>query len=102
MREMMILAPALVAGFLLGLIFFGGLLWTVLRGRSSKYPALWFLLSLILRTGIVVTGFYFIAGVFWERWLSCLVGFVFARIVVLRITRDQPFQTEGARHANEF
>ena len=101
MHEMMILAPALVAGFLLGLIFFGGLLWTVLEGVFPVSRALVSGKS-DFRTGIVLTGFYFIAGVFWERWLSCLVGFVFARIVVLRITRDQPFQTEEARHANEL
>ena len=37
---------ALIAGGLLGSIFFGGLWWTVNRGISSEWPAVWFLCSL--------------------------------------------------------
>jgi len=40
MTELLILA--LAAGLVLGAIFFGGLWWTVRKGVSSKYPALWF------------------------------------------------------------
>ena len=49
----------LVAGVLLGAIFFGGLWWTVRKGVSSKRPALWFFGSLLLRTSIVLAGFLF-------------------------------------------
>ena len=62
MNEPLSLASALVAGVLLGAIFFGGLWWTVRRGVSSKRVALWFLGSMLLRTCIALLGFYFVAG----------------------------------------
>ena len=70
---------ALVAGVLLGAVFFGGLWWTVRKGVSSKRPALWFFGSLLLRMSIALAGFYFVSGGHWERLLVCLLGFVVAR-----------------------
>lgn len=73
---------ALVAGEILGGIFFGGLWWTTRRGLSSGQPALWFFVSLLVRTGIVLAGFYVVSGSHWERLLACLLGFVMAHIAV--------------------
>ncbi len=86
MNEALRLALALVVGMLLGAVFFGGLWWTVRKGVSAKQPALWFLGSLLLRIGIVLTGFYFVSGGHWERLLVCLLGFVIARFIVTRFT----------------
>jgi F1F0 ATPase subunit 2 len=85
--EILRLALALVTGVLLGAIFFGGLWWTVRKGVSSKQPALWFLGSVLLRTGIALAGFYFVARGHWERWLVCLLGFIMARVIVTRLAR---------------
>ena len=87
MNEPWSLVLALVAGVLLGAMFFGGLWWTVRKGVSSKQPALWFFGSLLLRMGVALAGFYFVAGGHWERLLLCLLGFVMARLVVTRLTR---------------
>jgi F1F0 ATPase subunit 2 len=104
MNEVLNLIPALVAGFLLGAFFFGGLWWTVQKGLSSKRPALWFLGSLLLRTGTAVAGFYFASGGRWERLLVCLLGFFIMRRIVLRLTRlpeeDSNQLTKEAGHAN--
>jgi F1F0 ATPase subunit 2 len=86
MHETLSLAPALVTGVLLGAMFFGGLWWTVRQGVSSKQSALWFLGSLLLRTSIALAGFYVIARGHWERLLVCLLGFVMARLIVMRLT----------------
>ena len=67
MNDALNLVSALAAGFLLGAFFFGGLWWTVQRGLSSRRPALWFLGSLLLRTGISVAGFYLASGGHLER-----------------------------------
>jgi F1F0 ATPase subunit 2 len=77
----------LLGGVLLGMFFFGGLWWTIRRGVSSKQPAALFFFSLLLRTGIALAGFYFVARDDWRRVLSCLVGFMLARIVVTWLTR---------------
>jgi len=102
MNETLSLVLALVTGVLLGAMFFGGLWWTVQKGVSSKRPALWFFGSLLLRTSIALTGFYFIARGHWERLLVCLLGFVIARLIVTRLTRaaEKPtYMAQEASHA---
>ena len=89
MNEFVALVLALVAGVVLGAIFFGGLWWTVRKGVSSKQPALWFFGSLLLRMSIRLAGFYFVAHGHWERLLVCLLGFVMARLIVTRLTRPR-------------
>jgi F1F0 ATPase subunit 2 len=79
------LALALATGLLLGAIFFGGLWWTVRKGVSSKRPALLFLASLLLRTAVVVAGFYVVSDGHWQRLLACVLGFTIARFVVTRL-----------------
>jgi F1F0 ATPase subunit 2 len=91
MHETLALVSALVlpllAGVLLGMFFFRGLWWTIRRGVSSKQPAVLFLFSFLLRTSIAMAGLYFVARGDWRRVLSCLVGFMLARILVTRLTR---------------
>jgi len=85
MNEARLLLSLLIGGAL-GAVFFGGLCWTVYRAMSSRYLALWFLGSLVLRTGFVMAGFYLACGEDWQCWLAALLGFVVARIVFTRIT----------------
>jgi len=102
MNEALSLMSALAAGGLLGAFFFGGLWWTVRNGISSPYAALWFMLSMLLRTSIVLCGFYFILGENWQRLLASLLGFVIARLMVMRFTRiaEQPAKiAQEASHA---
>lgn len=95
MNETLRLAPALVTGVLLGAMFFGGLWWTVRKDVASQQPALWFFGSLLLRMSIALAGFYFVSGGHWERLLVCLLGFVMARLIVTRLTR-QPVEHRNA------
>lgn len=75
----------LLAGILLGGFFFGGLWYTIQKGLTAKYPAVWFLGSMLVRTGVVLTGFYFTSGGKWERMVAALIGFIIARFVVMRL-----------------
>jgi F1F0 ATPase subunit 2 len=84
MSDFLALVPALLAGALLGAIFFGGLWWTVRRGLSSETPALWFLGSLVLRTGLTLAGFYVVSQGHWSRLGACALGFLIARVIVVR------------------
>lgn len=103
MNEISTLILVLASGILLGAIFFGGLWWTVEKGISSKHPALWFFGSLLLRTSIILVGFYFISRGSWKRLLICLLGFVVARLIVTRLTRPggekQICPAKEVRHA---
>jgi F1F0 ATPase subunit 2 len=87
MNEALTLLLALLAGLLLGSIFFGGLWLTVQRGLSSQRLVLWFLGGLLLRMSIALGGFYFVADGQWERLLACLAGFLAARVAVTWLTR---------------
>lgn len=87
MSEKSDLILAVLAGLLIGAIFFGGLWWTIQKGFSSPHPAIWFTGSLLLRTAITVTGFYFISRGDWRRLVASLLGFILARMIVMRLTR---------------
>jgi F1F0 ATPase subunit 2 len=99
MSDLLALALALFAGALLGTFFFGGLWWTVQKGVVSDRPALWFLGSLLLRTGLILAGFYFVSQGHWSRLVACLVGFLVARIIV--VTRLARAQTEEQTQLEE-
>ena len=96
MSETFILILALMAGLMLGSVFFGGLWWTVRRGVVSKQPAMLFMCSFLLRMGITVSGFLLIGRGDWKRLLVCLIGFVMARLMVIWLTR----QPMGANHSH--
>ncbi|MGN6553975.1 MAG: N-ATPase subunit AtpR [Verrucomicrobiota bacterium] len=95
MNDSWLLALALIAGVFLGALFFGGLWWTVRKGVASAHPALWFLGSSLLRTGIVVAGFYLVAQGDWRRLLICFLGFLIARFAVTRMT-GPPLAARGS------
>jgi len=80
------LLPALAAGVMLGLLFFGGLWWTVRRLAVTAHPALWMLGSFVLRTAIVLAGFYMVADSRWQNLIAALAGFILARILVQKRT----------------
>ena len=88
MIEIMLLVLVGVVGAGLGGIFFVGLWWTILKGLSSKQPALLFVASLLLRTIIVLSGFYMATFGHWDRLFACLLGFIIARFLVMHLTES--------------
>jgi F1F0 ATPase subunit 2 len=103
MNDTLTLVLAGIAGVMLGMMFFGGLWWTVRKGISSRQPALWVLGSLLLRMSVALTGFYFVSGGHVKRLLACLLGFFIARLAVTWLTRSQGENqsrlTQEATHA---
>jgi F1F0 ATPase subunit 2 len=100
MGEATDLIEALLAGVLLGAVFYYGLWWTVRGSVAAKRVSLWLTGSFVLRTIIAVSGFYWVSQgdwlspvnshghADWRRLTSCLLGFVIARIGVTRLTRS--------------
>ncbi|HLV92997.1 MAG TPA: ATP synthase subunit I [Aequorivita sp.] len=86
-NEVLGLLPAVFAGIILGVLFFGGLWLTVRKGLNSKKPTLIFMGSLVIRMAIVIAGFYFVGADNWQKMLACLGGFLIARIIVTRFTK---------------
>ncbi len=88
-----------VAGGLLGLVFYGGLWWTVRRAATFRRPGPSVLASLLLRMGVTLGGFHLIAGDDWARLLLCLTGFLLSRAVVTWRTRPPSSDDGGLRAA---
>jgi F1F0 ATPase subunit 2 len=88
MTEAPILILSLLAGAILGVIFFGGLWWTIHRALSSTRPAIWFLASLLLRTVLALSGFYLVSRGDWRKLAACLLGFLATRIAMTRLARE--------------
>lgn len=92
--EIITLSLAALAGVLIGAIFFAGLWWTIQYGLNNKRPALLFMVSLFVRFGLALTGFYFVGGGHLERLVACLAGFIVSRVVTARfMRRDQSSRT---------
>lgn len=88
MNDYWVLIASFITGAALGIFFFGGLWWTVLKGVQSKRPGLMFSLSMLIRTGVVLAGFVIISQGHIERLALCLLGFFIARGAVMRRTRQ--------------
>lgn len=100
MTDALTMLAILATGMVLGLVFFGGLWWTVRMGLASPHPARWFVLSFLVRLGVVLGGIYLVSDGQWQPLLACLLGFWLARMLVLRRTRavaSQRPQAEAAR-----
>lgn len=88
MNPLVILALAWFAGVGLGLVYFGTLWLTIRQLPSSRSPTLLLVSSYVVRTVVVLAGFYLVMGGHWERILTCLVGFIMARFWL--VSRIQP------------
>lgn len=81
-------------GVLLGLLYFGGLWWTVRRLAVVRSPALLALGSFVLRTVLVSVGLVLVSAGQPLALLAAVAGFLLARGVSIRVTRARP---AGAR-----
>lgn len=100
MNEILGIAIAIIIGICLGVIFFGGLWWTVEKGIGSKRPGLWFFLSFLLRVSIALVGFYFVGNHHWQRMIVSLIGFVLARTLVTLLTKKRSEQNHLVKEVN--
>jgi F1F0 ATPase subunit 2 len=79
-----ILLLAFVGGIAIGLFFYSGLWLTIQRLPQSSRPGMLAAGSLFLRLGLVMVAFYLVMGGHWQRLLACLMGFLLARVLLVR------------------
>ncbi len=75
------------AGIALGALYFGGLWLTVRNLATSRFPVLRTTLSFFSRLAIVLLGFYVIMDGRWERLAICMLGFLLARMLAIRVLK---------------
>ena len=99
-----LLLGGFLAGIAFGGIFFGGLWLTIRCAFSSTALGVWLMGSFIVRTAIVVAGFYLVFAGDWRRLTMCLLGFLSARFIVAKILKPRAKSPGvagvGASHAN--
>lgn len=89
------LVLSVLAGAAVGVFYFGGLYLTVRRVLSSPRPHLLTLGSFVVRSGIAVTVVFLIGRTHWQLLVACMVGFLLARMALLRklgraLTKKEP------------
>ena len=89
--KVLYLLMAFLVGMGAGVVYFGGLWWTVRQLPLVRQPALLTLGSFFVRTGISLTAFYLVSGGHWERILISLLGFIIVRGLLVR--RARPVST---------
>lgn len=88
MNELIQYILILTAGFVLGVLFFAGLWFTVKKSVSAKNPILWILGSFIVRMGFVLPGFYHMAQFGWHAMFLGLFGLILARFIIKYFIRN--------------
>jgi F1F0 ATPase subunit 2 len=81
---------AFFGGMGAGVLYFGGLWWTVRRLPAARQPALLTFGSFLVRTGVSLVAFCFASGGHWQRILVSLLGFIIVRVFLVRRIRSSP------------
>lgn len=92
-QNLLMLGLTAAGGAALSLIYFGGLWLTIQKMKEVKTPAVLFLASFLLRTLIILAGFFLAAGGRMDRLVVCFVAFLLARHFILQ--KAQPLGTKG-------
>jgi F1F0 ATPase subunit 2 len=95
MSELLPFIASFTAGTLLGLVFFWSLWATVQQLEGVRRPAVLMLGSLLLRFGLALAAFYFLARYAgWQHLLTAVAGFTLPRLVMVRRAAQRRFNRE--------
>lgn len=84
MSDVLLLGGSFLAGLLLGLVYFGGLWYTVQSMTRAKRPALLFFASFAVRLVVVLGAIYFLGLGDWRRMAVALLGMIVMRMFLTR------------------
>lgn len=93
MNEIIYMLFVFMAGLVLGILFFGGLWFTVKKVITAKRPSLWLVGSFFIRVSITLVGFYYLSQGSWKNLLISLLGFIIARAVIIYLTKSIEVKT---------
>jgi len=84
MSDILSMTLAFTAGAALSVFFFSGLHWTIHRSETSNYPALLFLTSALVRTGVTLAGVWFATYGQLLNIIICMAAFILMRFVIIK------------------
>jgi len=82
----------LAVGFAGGLLYFLGLWWTLERLPSGGSWTGRIMVSFLVRVSVVLVVFYFFMEGSWQRVFVMTLGFISARLLIVRRIRRMPIQ----------
>ena len=82
--ELQLVALSVGAGILAGVVFFGGLWWTVGRVAQVRRAGLFLLASFLVRAAVMLLALYFSCDNDIIRMLCFLIGFTGIRLIAVR------------------
>jgi F1F0 ATPase subunit 2 len=88
MSDILVLLLAAVGGLIIGAIYFAGLWWTLRKSLGTDASVALLPVSLFIRVAICLGGFYLIGAGDPTRIIACLTGFIAARFILFRLTRQ--------------
>jgi F1F0 ATPase subunit 2 len=80
---------ACLFGGVLGIAYFALLWLTVKYLARVRWPAIWVMLSLLLRMGGMLVGLYWIAGSGWIMLVAAMLGIIVVRVLFTRYLRPE-------------
>jgi F1F0 ATPase subunit 2 len=83
------LVLAIFAGALLGILYFGGLWYTVRQMHQVERPVLLFTGSFLVRSVLTLAGFFLVSDGRIERLAACLISFFVTRQILFRLVRTE-------------
>lgn len=84
MTPILLVTLSFIWGALLGLLFFGGLWFTVKALPHSKRPNMLWVLSFLLRLAVLVAGFIALTGFGAQACLAAVAGVIATRLLLSR------------------
>lgn len=80
---------ALLFGICLGAVYFGGLWMTVkLLPAVQRLTLVIIVVSYLIRITLTMAGFYYILVIDWKQFVSCAIGFILVRQLIMRRVRS--------------
>lgn len=77
---------SILAGISLGIIYFGGLWYTVNMIAQLRRPWIFITVSFLARNAIVLVGFYFLLIHHWSNLAGAFIAFILIRQVMISST----------------
>ena len=84
MGETIYLILSFSVGMALGAFYFLSLWRTLQKISDAPSPGFMMFRSYLIRTSVVLTGFYLVMGGHWQRGIAALIGFVVMRMLLTR------------------
>lgn len=78
-----------IIGVILGIVYFGGLYFTVVNINKAKYPGLLMALSFILRMAVLLGVFFYISKNGYKNMIFALIGVIIVRIMMTLNFKNQ-------------